>query len=240
MAKIVTTIPQSIAPFKFITIDQVMAALPDTIPFMGVIGLSGKIVKGKQTTTLIFQLRSDESVPSEMRLYFSGLISAATNGDFHATVNNAWRDLGLDIMWLYVDGEKILGNDLVYRRMPPPIEMPMEITWDLVRSRLPQTVPFMQTIWATGSIVKNGCSYNDFDTVVGEPKFDENGEVTGFENIEKPQLIIMKRYFETQTNLGVTVFDKIRVDIGNRIMTEREPVYLCKLYENGSLCYAGE
>lgn len=239
MAQITNIIPQAILPTTGITLTEVMAFLPQVIPFNGVIGLSGAIVKGKQAGTLLFQLRDDASVPVEMRQYFNGLVSTATNGVFEAAVNNAWRDLGQDILWIYVDGQKIITNDLIYTSAPPPVPLPLELTWELVLSRLPQTIPFLQTFWATGSIVKNGFSVNDFDVVVGEPEFDANGEVTGFSNVEKPQLMLMKRHLEKETNLGVTVFDRIRIDIGNRIMTEREPVYICKIYENGQLCYQG-
>lgn len=238
MAQIVTTIPQAILPTTGITLAEVMAFLPQTVPFGGVIGLSGNIAKGKQAGNLVFQLRDDVEPTAAMRLYFNDLVYTATGGVFAATVNNAWRDLGLDIIWIYVDGEKVLTNDLVYTRAIPPAHLPLELTKDLVLSRLPQTIPFTQTMWATGSIVKNGFSVNDFDIIVGNVEVVD-GEATIIEAIEKPQLMLIKRHLEGTMNIGVTVFDRIRIDIGNRIMTEREPVYLLKLYENGQLCYLG-
>jgi hypothetical protein len=236
MAQVVTTIPQTVLPTAGITLAEVMAFLPQTIPFSGIIGLSGKIVKGKQVGRLVFQLRDDVEPSAELRQYFAALVEGATNGVHTATVNNAWRDLGLDIMWLYVDGQRIITNDLVYTQAVPPVPLPLELTSELVMARLPSAVPFAQTIWMTGGLVKNGFSINDLDFVVGEPAFDGE-EVTGFSNVEKPQLMLIKRHFEEVMNIGVTVFDRIRVDIGNRIMSEREPVYLCKMYENGQLVY---
>lgn len=237
MAQITTTIPQAIDPFNFITLGQVMAVLPETIPFTEVIGIGGKICQGKQITNLIFQVRQDDQPSQEMKMWANSIAQQASGGVFSGTMANDWRNRLCNVIWIYADGEKILGNDLVYTKAPPAIDLPLEITWQMVLSRLPQTIPYNTTLWATGGIVREGRSFNDFDIIAGNIELDANGAPTITEKIEVVDLLNMRNFFNKQINLGVTVFDSMSIDIGNRIMTEREPVYLCKLYENGQLVY---
>jgi hypothetical protein len=210
-----------------ITFGSLLAVLPEKIPYEGHVWIGGRlardgaqILSGKDVITegLIFLIDSDDDPLPETMQYFDGLVASL---GIHATVSKEWRNQSREAILLYANGEKLLDAQGCYKRPPPAIAKEQIITKEFVYRRLPQTVPFLRTLWWTGSFAKFGESFHDLDIFIDD---------TGHWNDRVPitEIIKMKHYF--------TKLLGCRVDVGCIMMLEREPIAMCKLYENGCLC----
>jgi hypothetical protein len=124
-----------------------------------------------------------------------------------ATASHHWRNDLFTKLSLYQNGKLIRKEHFV-------IDGISEITSDYVKEYLPKAVPTHDPIYLTGSIVRQGWSRNDVDFIC----FNEDTEL----------LANLRKYLSNSL--------KCKVHVGNQVMPEREPVYLCKTYEEGALC----
>lgn len=214
MSIIVEVLPQNIDPIVEVKITDLIGIMPDKLPWDINVWIGGKIAKyGVTTENLIFTTDSKEETNTEKRMYFNGLSEkVGTQG----TLSSSWmlRDIGM--MRLYNDGRLIIDKKtMCYKELPNPVaSLPIFSITELV-SKLERTVKWKENIWLTGGIVKNGWSANDIDFIV-------------FDEIPNNSLVEIKLYF--------TKLFGWKVDIGKKVMPDREPVYLYKLYDNGNLC----
>ena len=93
-------------------------------------------------------------------------------------------------------------------------EKPPVITSDEVTALLPKNVKWSCDIFLTGGIVKNGWSANDADILAPDATKEEMAEMRDF----------FTKLFGWKT------------DVGQHVMPEREPVYLCKIFSNTLKC----
>ena len=212
MAIYTTTLPQTIVPTKSITIQELISILPETIDYSINIWIDDKLAQyGRSADNIIF-ITDDKEITNEKRQYFSNLV---TSLDISATLSNAWKRNSISKLQLYTNGSLIFDKaTMSYKQLPTPIpELPV-LTIQEVTNVLPQTIKWNYTMYLTGGLVKNGWSKHDADIII----FDElqNGMT---------ELIEIKKYF---TNLIGW-----NMDVGQKIMEQREPVYLYKIYENG-------
>lgn len=225
MATIVSTLPQSNISIKTITLRELIEVLPEQLQYDYNVWISGRLARdGKTSDNLIFIIEQDTEPTSEVMQYFSSLVFSL---GISATASENWRNRKEFLVRLYNSGKLIINKiDLTYTEPPSAIKSLSELTQEYVRSKLPAIIPFLDTLWLTGSIVKNGYSCNDLDIMVGEPIL-ENDLVIGFPNLESEKLSIIRDYFANL--LGW------QVHVGTKIMKEREPIYLYKIYGNGSV-----
>jgi hypothetical protein len=212
MAITVDTLPQNRQPIRTITIVDLVSVLPETIPFRLNIWIAGKIARfGKTTENLLFLGELKEFPSVEMRQFF-GQIGEALG--VQATISGEWRNEAYQAIRLYNGGRLIVDKTtMTYRELPTEVTVAPVITVDELLAKLPNTVEWKQTLYLTGGLTRNGWSGHDVDFIT----FDvlDNKSVLG----------TMSKFF-TKT-LGW------RTDVGSAVMTDREPVYLFKMYEGG-------
>lgn len=208
-------LPQVTLNVKTTSIIDLIKALPDTISYSINVWLTGNIVRYGITSddTIIFLGELDTIAPQTLINYFKTLVSPL---GINATFLNEWKSRKFNALRIYNNGRLIINKDtLAYTEVPSPIHVAPVITLDDFVPSLPKTIPWAYTIYLTGGMTKVGWSANDIDMII-------------FDKLKDPaDYMAMRRYF-TKT-LGYIV------DIGNSVITEKEPVYLYKLYENGSL-----
>ena len=205
-------LPQETLPIKTITIDEVVAVLPETLPFPINLWIADKLARfGKTTESLIFLVEMEEEPSVEMRMYFEKLFEPL---GFPATVFEDWKSKQYQAIRLYNEGRLIIDKaTMTYKELPTPVHIAPVLTVEEFNKKLPNKIQWMQTIYLTGGLLKNGWSANDVDFIV----FDGENEV----------LAEIRDYFTKR--LGW------KVDVGKNVMKEREPVFLYKLYEEGWL-----
>lgn len=215
MPTYVTTLPQTVVPSFSITIHDLISALPETITYPINVWIDDKLAQyGRSSDNLIF-ITDDNEITNEKRQYFSGLVNSL---NIRATLSNSWKRNTISKIQLYSQGELIFDKvNMSYKQLPTPIPVLPVLTIQEVLDLLPKTIDWKYTMYLTGGLVKNGWSNHDADIII----FDtiENGFT---------EIMEMKKYF-TQI-LGWNM------DIGQKVMEAREPVYLFKIYENGNLC----
>lgn len=214
MAIYVNTIPQNISPIKTLTIKELVNILPEIIDYELNVWIGGKLAKyGKTTENLIFLIQSKDFPSSEIMMYFNSFVKPL---NFQATVSNAWKNINtITAVKLYNKGRLIIDKEtMTYKELPSIIEEDTFITFEDVLSKLPSEIEWKFNIYLTGGIVKNGFSNNDVDFIV----FD----------IDKITLNDIRRYISSKISY--------KTHVGSDVMSEREPVYLYKIYENGLLC----
>jgi len=210
----VTTLPQTILPTKSITIQDLITTLPDSITYSINIWVDDKLAQyGRSADNLIF-ITDDNQITNEKRQYFSSLVNSL---GIAGTLSNSWKRNSISKVQLYSNGNLIFDKTTMsYKQLPTPIPTLPVLTIQEVLNLLPKTIQWNYTMYLTGGLVKNGWSNHDADIII----FDEiqNGTT---------ELLEMKKYF---TNiLGWNM------DMGQKVMEAREPVYLYKIYENGLL-----
>lgn len=204
----VDTFPQQINPAKRITLAEVVAALPEVIPFELNIWVGGRLARdGVTSENLAFYAEMVGYPSTDLKTYFAQIISPL---GITATVLNEWRRPEIAVVRLYNKGKKILGNDLVYREPPAPITLPRELGAQEFKAKLPKYLPFAFDIYLTGSMARQGFVTNDLDFIIAGGK----------DNCPP-----VRKFFADLYGW--------KVDVGLTVMPEREPVYLLKLYEGG-------
>ena len=215
MAIETATLPQTVEGIKVTTFADLIGILPERISYRMNVWIADKLARfGVTTDNLIFLVELDGEPSVDLRTYFDELVKPL---GIAATVSESWKNSKFAAMRLYNDGRLIIDKKTsAYKELPASTRTAPIITVDTLRSKLPKTIEWKCTLWLTGGIVKNGWSANDVDIIIFEPQ----GDVRIYARI---------RDFFTKM-LGW------KTDVGTKVMPEREPVYLFKLYENGLLC----
>lgn len=212
MAEIITELPK-FNPVSIITIRDVVALLPATLPWPINVGLAGKLAwYGKTVGTVIFLTDAQGEPTVEQRQYFEKLIEPL---GVPATLSGEWNNSKHNLSRLYNDGRLIvrMENDrIVYTELPTPVNESPILTIDEAIKKLPRTIPFKNKLFLTGGLTLNGWTANDFDFIAEKVK-------------DKRELAMMARYFT-----GVLGW---KTDVGADVMPEREPVKLYPIYEHG-------
>jgi hypothetical protein len=214
MAVYVNTIPQKELEIRILTITKLIKALPEQLAYDLDVWIDGKLVRyGKTTENLTFLIKMDTEPSCELMEYFNTLVEPLK---FNATASNNWKNNNLSVLKLYNNGKLIIDKKtMTYKELPSVIEEDRyEIKYEEVLNKMPKEIEFKQTIYLTGGLVRNGFSNNDVDFIVFDIGIDEIFQIRQFFN-----------------NIL-----KLKVHVGTFVMTNREPVYLYKLYENGILC----
>lgn len=218
MAEIVTALPvaESVVSLTFL---DLVASLPEEITFPLNVWIGGKLARyGKTSETVVFLLEIDREPTSEEMQFFDSLVQPF---GLSGTASEQWRNEFIPAVRIYNEGrlviDKITGR---INELPAPVQLKDEITPELIFPKFPAEIPYKETIWLTGGIAKNGYSMKDVDFLVGEMPFNV---VVPAERISE-----IRKFFYSLLN--------IRVDVGCKLMTDREPISLLKLYEGGILC----
>lgn len=208
-----TTLPQNIAPIKTVTLTQVVALLPATLPYPMNFWIGGKIaLYGRTAENLLFFVESDVPPTQEMMDYFNSIVAPL---GIQATVTQNWKDQRYASIRLYNAGTLIIDpQTMTYIALPTEVASAPVLYIQDFMAKLPKTIKWTQTFYLTGGLVKNGWSCHDADMIV-------------FDIIDDPTLKEVKKFFADLSGW--------KFDIGKAVMTDREPVYLYKLYENGNL-----
>lgn len=237
MAIIVTEFPQNVIPVTAFTIEQLLAALPDNNPYPINMWVGGKMAKHCIVVdNIIFIAEQDEEPSVEMKNYFADIIRNLNIG-LTATVMNNWRDKSVDAIRLYNNGVlaidretkvQISNTDVtIYKTLPAIVKTLPILTANYAKTRFAPSIPWLNTIYFTGSVPKNGWSCNDADFILGRITIEGN-EITYHDVIANKTLLDVQNYFT-----GLLGW---KTHTGTKVMPEREPVVLYKLYENGILC----
>lgn len=214
MAIYVTSCPQNVAEIKTTTLKDVVRILPNYLPESLNVWISGKIVQfGRTDGNLVFMVESEQEPSGQLKQQFDSFILSL---GIHATVTNHWRNQQFVALRLYDNGQLIIDKDtLQYTKIPSATKEPAIVTCKEVLSKLPETITWPITLYLTGGIVRCGWSVNDLDIIT----FEQQNRLT---------LVELRNFF---TNLFGW-----KTDVGFTVMSEREPVYLYKIYEKGIKC----
>ena len=207
-------LPQVVTESKLVTLAELIRLLPETLDYPLDVWVSDRMAKyGQASDYIVLFLPLGVAVTDELRTYFNQINEPLGIGTTIASAEG--NNLTVSALKLYNAGRLIIDKEtLTYKELPSPVFRPFIITINDLKDRLPSTIEWKNTIWLTGGLVRDGWSGKDADLIV----FDGTDELV--QN--------MKGFF-TRT-LG------FRVDVGMKVMPEREPVYLFKLYEDGQLC----
>lgn len=206
MPTYVNTLPQNVAPIKTVTLQQLIDWLPMRITPMNV-WIAGKIARFGQTAeNLIFLIEQENEPDSETMEYFDSMVVGL---GIHATVSNNCRNQNFSAIPLYSNGNKIASKSNFITQSVPIL------TVEEVMRKVPTRVKWPYDLYLTGGLVKNGWSANDADIIV-------------FDSATKEELAEMRNFF--------TKLFGWKTDVGQKVMPEREPVYLYQLYSKGNLC----
>jgi len=210
----VTECPQNVAEIKTTTLQDVVRILPDFLLEPLNVWITGKIVQfGRTDGNLIFTVEGKEPTPRIKHLFHTFVSDLGIQG----TVDNQWKNQKFVALRLYDNGKLIIDkNTLQYTKIPSPTKEPAIVTCKEVLEKLPDTISWPITLYLTGGIVRCGWSVNDLDIIT-------------FERQDRTTLVELRNFF---TNLFGW-----KTDVGFTIMTEREPVYLYKIYEQGKKCH---
>jgi hypothetical protein len=210
-----TTYPND-SEVRVVTLGQIMALMPDAIPFPLTVWVGDRLGKFGRTSepNVIFYVLTDEFPSNEMKQYFNDIVSPL---GITATCSHYWNS-HLERVSIYNKGVLIRDRQtLELTGAPVDIELPPVITASYVRSRLPEAIPFTEDIYLTGSLMhpEKGWSGKDMDIIV-------------FGLADVARKIEIKRYFEELT--------KWRCDVGHEVMANRGDVYTLLAYSNGTIC----
>lgn len=212
MATIVTTLPQTIEPIHSVTIREVVAVLPDTIPWKLNVLLGGRLaVFGRTTESITFLGEMDSEPTVEQRTFFEAIVAPL---GLPATIINDWKNQRYNAARLYNEGKlNVDKKTFCYKGLPAPVSEPPVLMIEEAKKMLPRVIPFLATIYLTGGLVKNGWTANDFDFISQGPR---------------EELSRMAGWF-TKT-IGW------KTHVGPEPMTDRGEIYLWKAYERGKYC----
>lgn len=247
MAKIVNTIPQSVDPENHISLEEVVAGLPETIPYTYNVALTGRIRLGKQIGNLSFVAMTDDDLGTETRLFFSGLVESITSGQKCATITNGWRSRDFSPLWVYSDGKKCVkfeSGKLISLFPPQPTDLPNWLPVSKVIERIKGIAwPFDVDGYLTGGMVREGGSFNDVDFIVGEMATNANGDAY-MVNVATPELCrTIRAHLTAHINAAVGVNENYampKIDVGSAIMTNKGMVYACKVFSKDTHDYCFE
>lgn len=206
----IDTVPQNVQEIKVVTLQELVTALPNTILYPINVWAANKIARYGQTSGDVLFL-TDEEIPSiEVKEYLNSLVAPL---GIKANVYNTFRASQYIAMRIYDNGELIIDKATgAYKRLPAPIPEPARLTIDHVRNVIPRVIPYTQIIYLTGSIAKNGWSNNDIDFITLDEMLWEDTEALR-------QLLSKAIGWPTH--------------VGTKVMSEREPVFMYKIYEGG-------
>lgn len=212
-----TTLPQTIAPIRTVTIKQIINCFPEKIPYEFNFWIAGKIARyGITSDNILFLIESKNFPSSEMMQYFNSMVDKL---GINATVSNHWKNQRFAAIRLFNDGILAVDKEtMAYKTMPTPIYSAPVIELKNVLEDLPKNIPWNFPIYLTGGLVKNGWSAHDVDMIV----FKDD------EDIDTDTIRKMKSYFASRIGCFT--------DIGKVVMKDREPVYLYKIYDNANIC----
>lgn len=206
------TLPQTTHTVNNVTLTDLLGVLPEVIPYAVNVWVANHLARYGQTSGDILFLTEDDEPSQDLKQYFKTLVAPL---GVSANVYNTYRHQRYVAMRLYDKGQLILDKSTgAYLRLPSPVPPMPCLTIDEVLLKLPRSITNVRTIYLTGSLVKQGHSFNDADFLILE-------EVP-FEELED-----LRRLFFNA--LGW------KVHVGTTVMSDREPVFLYKLYEGG-LC----
>jgi hypothetical protein len=226
MARILDTIPAAAELPPKITFADLVPLLPDSIPYEYNVYVGGDLAKyGATSRTIIFLMENRIEPIAEVMGYFNDLVSPT---GLAGTVTNNLYNPESPAIRLYSNGRLIIDRQtLAFTELPTPIQQRPEVTIEDVISKLPAEIPFAETIYLTGSVALNGWSANDVDFLVGDANVSKGAvQFNGMQDRER--LDEVRQYFSQSIGW--------KVHAGRKIMHEREPVVLLKVYENGLLC----
>src|SRR6476661_3673536 len=154
MPIITDKLPQDIEPVKTITLKEVLEILPENLDYPIDVWIGGKLARYGQTDgNLVFF--TDEEPTVKLRLYFEKLCKAVAP----ATIDNQWLDQRITAIRLYNQGKLILDKETcTYKELPQPTKRMPIITVKDVVAKLPKEVPWKNTTYLVGGLVKNGWS----------------------------------------------------------------------------------
>lgn len=214
MPTYIDRIPQAQHPIVIVTLKDIVQALPAQIPYDVSVSIYGKItIYGQSAENIIFYIDSEEEPSMEMMQYFDSLVQGLGK---QATAMKMRRGSERLMMRIYNEGRLIVDKEtLAFTELPSKTKLSPVLTGDEVRAKLPSTFPWNYKVYLTGGIAKHSWSANDGDIIIFEPE-------------AKADLPAIRKWFlETMS---------WRFDVGQQVMYEREPVYLCKIYDNGNKC----
>lgn len=249
MPQIIIALPNNGTPVTSHTLLDILAVLPDTVPFNYNFGISGRWLRdGQSSETSVTFLCDCQTEPSEeLKTVFNsylkplGLTSTVTNG----------MQGNLKVARIYNNGalcvDRATGQ---YTSLPAAVAYPQVFTWAQFRALLPDTLPIpsnkwfpdtspkapdvdplMQDIYAVGSLTLNLWTCHDIDLMVGTPEYDADNNLIGFVAFtDKVTLATIRNYFGSIMPLPVQV--------GQKFMLNREPppINALKIYSGGKLC----
>lgn len=208
-------LPQVTQDIHTTTLKTLLSVLPDTFLYPIDVWLTDKLVWYGQTadTTIIFLAPGNNIGMEALQVYLTSLLTPL---GLIAAVQIKFARTNITALRLYDKGTLIIDRDtLMYKTVPTPAVLPPIITTEDIKLYAPLTIPWTQTLFLTGGIVKNGWSGHDVDIIT-------------FDIISPTQVPEMRELFRNALGWAI--------DIGYQVMTNREPVYLFKLYENGNRC----
>ena len=205
-------LPQITQQIETVTIKEVVAVLPEVLPWALNVWVGDKLARfGRTADAIIFLAEMDSEPTVEQRLYFENLMQPL---GVAATLYEGWKNKQHEVIRLYNEGRLIVDPaTMTYRELPTPVHTVPILTVEELKRKLPKTVPWPHKIYLTGGIVKNGWSANDVDFLVPDV-------------VDRDILAQIRKHFSHL--LGW------KVDVGNKVMPEREPVYLFLLYQEGT------
>lgn len=215
MSTIVDTLPQNIDPIVCVTLEEVIRSLPDQIPYKLDIWIADKIARfGRTDGNLIFLVKMDGEPTPELMTFFTN--SVAKLG-ISATVSNKWKNNEYMALKLYnTDGNLLIDKKTMnYKDIPKDVFTAPVLTAEEVVKSLPDEVEWDFDIFLTGGIVRNGWSSNDLDILAPDAP-------------DTATLLAIRKL--------VTMSVGWKTDVGTKVMPEREPVYLFKIYSNKKKC----
>ena len=215
MPTYVDTLPQKVELIRTVTLRELIGCLPSVLIFPLNVWIGDRMARyGMTTGNIVFLIENEEDATEAVRKYFSSLTAAL---GIQATAMCSWKNNAISALRLYNEGRLIIDKStLAYKEIPTPTRCVPVLTIAELIAKLPRTIKWNHTLWLTGGIVKNGWSANDADLIIFE------------EQTDRSVFVEIARFF--------TVLLGWKTDVGGKVMEDREPVYLFKLYERGALC----
>jgi hypothetical protein len=197
-------LPQTSLPIPVLTIREVLAKLPESLPWPLNVWISGKITQfGITTEGLVFLAEMKEEPSVEQRSFFGGLFAP-----WSATLIEDWKDQKYKAERIYNEGRlRVDKGTMTYRELPTPVYEAPVMTVEELKGKLPKEIPFPHKLYLTGGLVKNGWTANDVDFLA--PEVEDRSEHAK-----------MARFFSEK--LGW------KTDVGQKAMPEREPIFTYK------------
>jgi hypothetical protein len=213
MSVIIETLPSSTAS-QSVTLVEVIGSLPDVLPFPRTIWIGGRLMKcGKEfkDNAIVFYVETNFEIEPAIKQFFN---TAMQTLGCEATASNQWRSQKGRFP-IYTKGVLMVDRTSgMINHLPEATDLDEELTVEELCAAIPQSLPWKIDVWLTGSLAKEGKTWNDADFIIFE------------ENDWKAHAKDFKALLEEVTNGW-------RCDVGKAVMPDREPVYLFKLYDKG-------